>query len=491
MKKQFLSLFFATTSIIVVGQNVAINGTGAAPNTSAMLDISSTNSGLLIPRMTTVQRTAIATPATGLRVYDTTTNTHWFFNGVVWVEMLDGNLGWRITGNALTSSGIFGSTTAQDVRFFSNNIERARLISTGEFVVNNTTAYSGDLFSVYSSGNQYPISAYVTGASPVIAGTFSNNSTSNSAIGVLGSINSGNGTAGVRGIGSLTNGNGLSGIGQSSNGFGLRASSTNASGTGAVVTGNNGPGSYLTTGTGLCAMATTVAVWGRGNDATQGIGGIFSGNNQGATTLAGGVGAIGVAQTMGVAGISNSATNGINRSGGYFDTNAGQSYAYVGARTAGNVNRKIEGNGTVNTTVKDLNNNLVVLSAPESPENLFQDFGVGKLENGKAHITIDPIFTKNIVVNEKHPIQIFIQLKGDCNGVFVTNESATGFDVIELKNGKSNVRFSYFVSANRADELLDDGTISPYSSERFAPAIEPQKLIKLESKDLKAENLNN
>ena len=60
-------------------QNVAINATGALPNASAMLDITSTNSGLLIPRMTTAQRTAIAAPANGLLVFDTNLNCTYMY----------------------------------------------------------------------------------------------------------------------------------------------------------------------------------------------------------------------------------------------------------------------------------------------------------------------------------------------------------------------------------------------------------------------------
>ena len=44
------------------------------PNASAVLDITSTERGFLLPRMTTVQRDAIASPANGLLIYNTTTN---------------------------------------------------------------------------------------------------------------------------------------------------------------------------------------------------------------------------------------------------------------------------------------------------------------------------------------------------------------------------------------------------------------------------------
>jgi len=45
---------------------------GTTPNASSLLDITSTTKGVLFPRMTTTQKNAIASPASGLVVYDTT-----------------------------------------------------------------------------------------------------------------------------------------------------------------------------------------------------------------------------------------------------------------------------------------------------------------------------------------------------------------------------------------------------------------------------------
>ncbi len=66
----FIALSFICLNSIA---QVAISKTNATPNASSMLDISSTNKGLLIPRMTKAQRLAIPSPANGLLVYDTTT----------------------------------------------------------------------------------------------------------------------------------------------------------------------------------------------------------------------------------------------------------------------------------------------------------------------------------------------------------------------------------------------------------------------------------
>ena len=59
----------------------------ASPNASAKVDITSTTLGFLIPRMTTAQKNAIASPAAGLQVYDTTASALFYYNGVSWVEL--------------------------------------------------------------------------------------------------------------------------------------------------------------------------------------------------------------------------------------------------------------------------------------------------------------------------------------------------------------------------------------------------------------------
>jgi hypothetical protein len=91
-------------TIIFAQQNVGIGTT--TPNNSAILDLTATNKGLLVPRMTTAQRIAIVTPATGLLVYDTNFNQFWYFDGTMWVQAI-GPMG--PTG----PQGITGSTGLQ------------------------------------------------------------------------------------------------------------------------------------------------------------------------------------------------------------------------------------------------------------------------------------------------------------------------------------------------------------------------------------------
>lgn len=55
-----------------------------SPDPSSVLDLTSTDKGLLIPRMTSAQRTAIASPASSLLVFDTTLNLYFYYFGGQW-----------------------------------------------------------------------------------------------------------------------------------------------------------------------------------------------------------------------------------------------------------------------------------------------------------------------------------------------------------------------------------------------------------------------
>jgi len=84
----------------VFAQSVGVNTDGSAPNASAILDVKSTNKGVLIPRMTTAQRTSISTPASGLLVFDTDTRSFWYYTGTAWSNIFNG---WSTNGNAGTN----------------------------------------------------------------------------------------------------------------------------------------------------------------------------------------------------------------------------------------------------------------------------------------------------------------------------------------------------------------------------------------------------
>jgi len=109
MKNIFLS--FLISNWLATGlyaQSAGINTDGSIPHASSILDIKSTNKGLLIPRMTSAQRIAISTPAIGLTVFDTNSNSFWYYGGTSWINLAPG---WSLTGNAGTYPAQFIGTT--------------------------------------------------------------------------------------------------------------------------------------------------------------------------------------------------------------------------------------------------------------------------------------------------------------------------------------------------------------------------------------------
>jgi hypothetical protein len=100
-----LCVYVSTAS----AQNVGINTTGATPNTHSILDVSSSSHGILIPRMTTAQRGTfgggLGATEEGMAVYDTDTDSFWFWDGSSWGELVaDTDNDWTISGNNMYSA---------------------------------------------------------------------------------------------------------------------------------------------------------------------------------------------------------------------------------------------------------------------------------------------------------------------------------------------------------------------------------------------------
>lgn len=92
MKKTIIiALSFLAYYQTVCAQGLSINSNGASAHSAAMLDVQSSNKGVLFPRMTTEQRRSIATPATGLLIYQTdSVSGYYYFDGINWTRITEG-----------------------------------------------------------------------------------------------------------------------------------------------------------------------------------------------------------------------------------------------------------------------------------------------------------------------------------------------------------------------------------------------------------------
>ncbi len=134
-----------------------------------------------------------------------------------------------------------------------------------------------------------------------------------------------------------------------------------------------------------------------------------------------------------------------------FDPNG--DIAYFG-NSANNTNCQIDAlanldcTGAINTFAKVRGGaRKVALASIQSPQNWFEDFGSGRLASGSATIRFDSDFAET--VNTGIEYHVFLTPKGDCKGLYVSNEGPGSFEVHELGGGVSSVGFDYRVVALR------------------------------------------
>jgi hypothetical protein len=131
------------------------------------------------------------------------------------------------------------------------------------------------------------------------------------------------------------------------------------------------------------------------------------------------------------------AANGVSNYAGLFTGGAG--VLVYGALTA---------TGPKSAAVKAADGKLRRMYSVESPESWFEDVGSGQLSNGSVTVQLEPGFA-GVVKTEQY--RVFLTPAGDCNGLYVSNKTPSGFTVRELKGGTSSIAFDYRVIAKRKD----------------------------------------
>ena len=271
-------------------------------------------------------------------------------------------------------------------------------------------------------------------------------SNGSSGIGVYGTSVSGDGVFGdaksatAYGVVGANEGNGVGVLGSSSTGHGVYGET-------------GGAGSYGVAGLNTATTGGSAAVYGQ---AAQPIT-----SNYGAIPPAGVWGSTGLSPGIGVYGTADDANAGVffnNSPSTYYTLRAlnfdSSGYPFAAGNSSNSTGCQIDpaGNfsctGSKNAVVPlDGGKRKVAMSAIESPENWFEDFGSAQLINGVAVIQLDRDFIQT--VNTEKDYRVFPVPNGDCRGLYVTNKSANSFEVRELGGGASNIRFDYRITAIR------------------------------------------
>ncbi len=168
--KQAVTIFLITTVLLSfngIAQNVGI-GT-SVPDANALLDVSSSTKGILIPRMTLAQRNAIPGIALGLMIYQTDNNPGFYVNkssalATNWVPITEGKNLWTTSlGNSnyisnINTGNVGIGTTLPEMKFAVTNDDSAIAI------FNNSQTLATNIQSnVYVGTGRNGFGGYFTG----------------------------------------------------------------------------------------------------------------------------------------------------------------------------------------------------------------------------------------------------------------------------------------------------------------------------------------
>lgn len=435
LQAQFGSFTSSNTGDILLVQN--LNATGGSGIVSTAAGSGSVG----------VEGNGLGTGATGVEGQGSTNNGTGVLGkgntGVAGTATTPGGIGVIGTGGSISSAfGVIGTSGGVGVSGSGNTTPGSKGIGvTG-------------LGALYGVSGSSPSGTGVQGSG--VEGVSGNGTD----IGVIGEGSTGN--AFSQGVAAIGQHQGLFAVANdpSGNHQGVFAQVLSPTGTGtlSVATGESNTGKSLI---GCCA----IGVWGDTNQATPGAAGLagsaddaqamFLGNNS-VNHLTANINNyettthnVKVAAINGAFGSCTFDTDGNGGcSGRLFGVNGvtseGEFLADGSALIFGNLS--VDGSKSSVVPV-DNGSRMVALYAVEAPENWFEDYGGGKLVDGGATITLEPVFLQT--VNTGMEYRVFLTPKGDCEGLYVTNETPQGFEVHELRGGRSNVEFDYRILARR------------------------------------------
>ncbi len=500
MKKETIKLFkrFIFTLILglcfnvnIFGQAVSINTTGNAPDGSAMLDISATNKGVLIPRVQLDDATTadpVTSPADGLMIYNATgtepkglyvwdaTDAQWkqLYNGTVpsvpgeteyWlrpasdptyiypegndkIKVYDAGQTYGLYYDGGTNQyGLYGRTT--------NVVDpTAAVVGFSDVTGNQTYGYLG-YNGTYDSGTGFGslsgMAVYGSVDDPSRAAGFFR-TTGNASVASLISY-SDTWLASFNYVDNIDNASNPScsffylndSVSMSySNEFqnailtlseynGGSASNTNWS-TGAYLQGfANGDQSAAGA---VCVGSAGSAYWGFGVYASGSDYGVYTSNGNTLTKNKNNI-------SYGSGLVSDGDLYGALIKGNVYGSYiSGREYSayFNGVQYSNNLNVQLVDNNTSERVV-------TFVPVTETADIILR--GQGKLINGKATVKFDSKMVS--IISKTDPIYVTVTPTSATQGIYVTSSKNSGFEVVENNNGKSSATFNWIAIVTRKD----------------------------------------
>lgn len=366
-----------------------------------------------------------------------------------------------------------------------------RVLAAGDAGPNTSCSSSSPCASFSNAGAGPGVASSSKGGSGLTGTTTLIGSGTNNGSGVLGTdaSTSGNADSGVKGV--SKSGTGI--FGSSKSGTGVKGSSTTGSGvvgTSASLAAAIAGTSTSSTGIGVSGVSPMIGVEGTGNIgvfaeesgrgtalqleafnaggdlilAHNDLNTVFSVDEGGNIATSGLIfsGEINSSTIFAFGTSSNPAIDGIGENSSFASVEADSAapgFLYDGFNQVGSAvyfldtsgNMTIAGNlftaGFCNTgcITQKRDAKRVVSYTPHESQPTMEDFGSARLAHGHVHVALGADFAN--VINRGAGYLVFLTPDGDCNGLFVADKSAQGFDVGELHGGTSDVAFDYRIVA--------------------------------------------
>jgi hypothetical protein len=362
---------------------MGVNSTGAAPATSSILDVSSTTKGFLMPRMTSAQRDAILSPASGLMIYNTSIGELQVYDGgwkilsrvnaplvmsantnVGVIQGFNSGSGQGLYGYSATGFGVLGTSGGLNsgVKGTSTSGIAVEGVSTSGYGVSGVSTSNYALYGF--AGTNHALYAEINGGTVAAARIVNNNGTGNA-------VHANNNSA-TNPTGRFVNNNASGDAGRFdvANGIGVFS---NATGTGNAFIGeaNSGYGGYFrsVSGTGVAAISSSSY-------------GIYAENTSASipvaqfANLSGGIGLEVIAST------ALKVTGAIKVAGGI----TAQPAFKITTVTGGGGNTTGNGLTIPNTTLANNANDILLVTHNYSPNNTYLNKAFGVYWNGTSWV---------------------------------------------------------------------------------------------------------
>ncbi len=350
-------------------------------------------------------------------------------------QSFPGTISGVTAGTDLTGGGTSGNVTL-NLNTSALNSTYAQLGAANTFTGNQTV-----------NGNVSAAGVTTTAASGGITSTMTGSGNGIAAITGLATATGGAGfTFGVVGQSASNSGRGVWGLSSGSGGIGVLGENNNGPGTGVegkVLDPSYGSGVYgLMAGPSSsgAAQLTRGGVWGDTNIP-------LPRDVAGSITFAAVIGTAddahsGIFINNSPSGYATLSATDLSTGGDPFVAGGPNGFCYID--TGGNLDCFGSSEAVVST---DGGARMVAMSAIGSPMNWFEDAGSAQLVNGAAVVNLDRDFIQT--ANTETDYKVFPVPNGDCKGLYVTNKTATSFEVRELGGGTSSVAFDYRIMAIR------------------------------------------